>query len=322
MISAQSINPLEASLTDRQTRVMHTDLWRELALLPPPVTQIQFTCQSGVVLPLDILRLDLIHSVISGNKVFKLLPNLHFARQQGLTQLLSFGGAYSNHIHALAYAGHILGMETLGIIRTQHCNTPTLRDAAAWGMQLHCVGYAEYRRRHAVDFLTELAQRYPQALIIPEGGANELAVAGCAGILKLLPEHVTYNGVICACGTGTTLAGLINAVPLHWQVFGVAVLKAPWMVAEVKRWLNVELNRAAWQIIPDAHLGGYGRVDAEYLQWLADVEHRYALPLDPVYTGKALYALWAGKIPLNAGRYLFVHTGGLQGKRGFMGALE
>lgn len=322
MISALNINPLEASLTDRQTRVMHTDLWRELALLPPPISQIQFTCQSGAVVLLDILRLDLIHPVISGNKVFKLLPNLHFARQQGLTQLLSFGGAYSNHIHALAYAGHTLGMETLGIIRTDHCDTPTLRDAAQWGMQLHCVGYAEYRRRHAADFLTELAQQYPSALIIPEGGANELAVAGCAGVLELLSGHITYNGVICACGTGTTLAGLINVMPSHWCAFGVAVLKAPWMAAEVSRWLKSEASEAAWQIIPDAHLGGYGRVDAEYLQWLADTEHKYGLPLDPVYTGKALYALWAGKIPLSGGRYLFVHTGGLQGKRGFTGAAQ
>jgi 1-aminocyclopropane-1-carboxylate deaminase len=302
---------------------MHSDLWRELALLPPPITSLQLVCQSGDVLALDILRLDLIHPIISGNKVFKLLPNLQHARQQGMQQLISFGGAYSNHIHALAYAGHMLGIKTRGIIRSDNLDSPTLHDAKAWGMQLDGVSHGQYRRRHEPAFLAQLMQQYPHALIIPEGGANSLAVSGCESILDYLADKSLYGAVVSACGTGTTLAGLINNMPPHWHAYGVSVLKAPWMATEVRRWLNTLGIQANWQIIADAHLGGYGRVNVEYLAWLDNFEHRYGMPLDPVYTGKALYALWSGKIPLRKGqRYLYVHTGGLQGKRGFASLTE
>lgn len=297
---------------------MENSLWRELALSAPPVTQIDFKTQSGCRLPLAVLRLDLIHPHLSGNKVFKLLPNLLYAREQGIRHLLSFGGVYSNHIHALAYAGMQAGFTTTGIIRGQDFNTATLQDASQWGMQLCATDFTQYRKRHDSEYFAQLQARYPAALIIPEGGANQHAVGGFKDVFRFI-ETEKYTGLICACGTGTTLAGLINAMPADWQAIGIAVLKAPWMKQEVGRWLDVQGQNKTWQTITDAHLGGYAKVNDEYLGWLADFEKHYALPLDPVYTGKVMFALWQEKIPLAPDKpWLVIHTGGLQGKRGFL----
>lgn len=316
MISAQNTNPLEARLTDRQTCAMKYDLWRELALSSPPITPLTLRTVSGKSCALAVLRLDLIHPQLSGNKVFKLLPNMTYAREQGIGHLISFGGAHSNHIHALAWAGQETGFKTTGIIRCTAIDTATLEDAQRWGMQLIPVGYAQYRRRYDADYLADLGEQFPNSLIIPEGGANGRAVGEFAQVFRFV-DATAYRGCISACGTGTTLAGLINAMPHDWQAWGVSVLKAPWMAKQVTSWLSEGLQRD-WQLVNDAHLGGYGQAPADYLSWLADFETLYGLPLDPVYTGKVMYALWQEKIPPVEGLpYLFIHTGGLQGKRGF-----
>ena len=163
---------------------------------------------------LTVKRLDLIHPQISGNKFFKLKYNLLAAQQQGFSQVLTFGGAFSNHIAATAYAAQRFGFQSIGIIRGQELATqdlnPTLQTAHDLGMQLHFVSRAEYRLRHEVEYLQQLQQQYPQAFIIPEGGSNVLAIQGTQEILS--PDDLeNYDVICCAVGTGGTIVGIIES---------------------------------------------------------------------------------------------------------------
>ena len=163
---------------------------------------------------LTIKRLDLIHPRISGNKFFKLKYNFFAAQQQGLRQVLTFGGAYSNHIAATAYAAQLVGFQSIGIIRGEELSTqdlnPTLQTAQDFGMQLHFVSRAEYRLRHESEYLQQLQRQYPQAFIIPEGGTNTLAIQGTQEILTS-EDRENYDVICCAVCTGGTIAGIIKS---------------------------------------------------------------------------------------------------------------
>jgi 1-aminocyclopropane-1-carboxylate deaminase/D-cysteine desulfhydrase-like pyridoxal-dependent ACC family enzyme len=177
---------------------------------------------------LTIKRLDLIHPQISGNKFFKLKYNLLAAQQQGLSQVLTFGGAFSNHIAATAYAAQRFGFQSIGIIRGEELATqdlnPTLQTAQDFGMQLHFVSRAEYRLRHDVEYLQQLQQQYSQAFIIPEGGTNALALQGTQEILSE-DDRKNYDVICCAVGTGGTIAGLIESSSNQQQIVGFSALK-------------------------------------------------------------------------------------------------
>ena len=176
----------------------------------------------------SVLRLDLCGGLAPGNKTFKLEHNLDQARSQGLNRLLSFGGAWSNHLHALAAVGAERGFETIGIVRGEMPATPSamLLDAQGWGMRLEYVSRQDYRRRSEPDYLQELQRRYDPCLIIPEGGANVVGALGCAGIAKLLLQADELAAVVVLpVGTGTTLAGLASALLPGIQLMGISVLK-------------------------------------------------------------------------------------------------
>lgn len=263
-----------------------------------------------------IKRLDCIHPQISGNKFFKLKYNLLEAQRLGCRQLLTFGGAYSNHIAATAYAAQYFGFDCIGIIRgaelAQKPRNPTLQLAHENGMQLQFISREQYRQKQDAAYLTQLKQQYPDAYIIPEGGSNALAVRGCEQILSA-QDLENYDVICTAVGTGGTIAGIINASSAQQQVLGFSALKGDFLSAEVQHYTQ----KKSWKIIDDYCCGGYAKTTPELLTFIDDFEQQYGIPLEPIYTGKMLLGLTdlIAKNYFQAGtRILVMHSGGLQGK--------
>ncbi len=266
-----------------------------------------------------IKRDDLLHPVISGNKWRKLKYILDDALCSGATDIISMGGAYSNHLHALAYTGQAIGVKTTGIIRGEPTGalTPTLVDLQNWGMELRFVSRADYRQLRQYQGCHDLPGLQARQYWLPEGGAQALALQGVA---ELVAEIDMPYDLLCApCGTGTTLAGLIAAVPEQVSVLGIAALKnAGFLINDVKALLTQAHHN--WQINLDYHFGGYASRNAELDAFIKAFEDNTGIPLEPVYTGKMLYALYEliKKRAFKPGqRIIALHTGGLQGNRGF-----
>lgn len=264
---------------------------------------------------ISIKRLDLIHPQISGNKFFKLKYNLLAARQQGFEKVLTFGGAYSNHIAATAFASHKFGFQSLGMIRgeelAQRPLNPTLATAQQFGMQLEFISRNAYRQKDQPDFLQHLQQQYPDFYLIPEGGTNALAVQGCREILTA--EDAQFDLICCAVGTGGTLAGLIEASQQHQQLLGFSALKGDFLTQEVAQ-LTTKRN---WRILDNYCCGGYAKTTPELIQFIQTFEQRYNIPLEQAYTGKMLRGIFdlidQDKIGPDQ-KILLIHTGGLQGR--------
>lgn len=265
---------------------------------------------------LTVKRLDLIHPQISGNKFFKLKYNLLEAKQQNLNQVLTFGGAYSNHIAATAYAAHYFGFQSIGIIRgeelAKQALNSTLQTAQDFGMQLHFVSRAEYRRRHEIEYLQQLKQRYPNTWIIPEGGTNDLAIQGTKEILSA-DDRENYDVICCAVGTGGTIAGIIESSSDQQHILGFSALKGDFLKHDIQQWTN----KTNWSLTDEYCCGGYAKTNSELLQFMQQFEQQYAVPLEQVYTAKMMMGLFdliqQGNFPVNT-RILAIHTGGLQGR--------
>ncbi|TGE83127.1 1-aminocyclopropane-1-carboxylate deaminase [Pseudoalteromonas sp. KS88] len=270
-------------------------------------------------LTLHIKRDDLLHPLISGNKWRKLKYNLISMRTQGKSELVTFGGAFSNHIHACAAAGKEFNFKTHGIIRGPELdlNNPTLQFAQQAGMQLHPVTRLEYRERHKHDYLTALQTRFPHAYLLPEGGTNEAALLGCKELAESLP-HSDY--IICPTGSGGTLAGLIEGASPNTHVMGIAVLKqAEYLINEIKALSKKANNQTNWQLLCDYHDGGYGRFSQHLWQFCESMRTAHLLPLEPIYSGKMMYALWQlieQGFFASGSKIVAIHTGGLQGLDG------
>ena len=265
---------------------------------------------------ISIKRLDLVHPHISGNKFFKLKYNLLAAQQQGYKKLLTFGGAYSNHIAATAYAAQLFGFESLGIIRGEELackplNT-TLNTAQHFGMQLQFMTREAYRQKQSPTYLAQLQQDYPDYYVIPEGGSNPLAIQGCTEILSNA-DRENFDLICCAVGTGGTIAGLIEASHSQQQILGFSALKGDFLSRELQQ-LTEKRN---WQITDQYCCGGYAKITPELLQFIQDYEQCYQIPLEQIYTGKMLLGLTdliqQGTFPLDH-RILVIHSGGLQAR--------
>lgn len=271
---------------------------------------------------LRILRLDQTHPEISGNKWFKLKYNLLQARQAGHSKLLTFGGAYSNHIHAVAGASHLFGFESIGIIRgEEHTElNPTLSFAKEHGMILKYVDRESYRKKTEASFIEGLRKELGDFYLIPEGGTNELAIKGAAEISSLI--HKKFDYYCLPVGTGGTIASLITGLQNHGRIIGFSALKGSFLTEEVSTLLGnyTQQKFGNWEINNDYHFGGYAKVKPELIEFIREMESDFDLPLDPVYTGKMMYGLVdlirKGVIPKGA-KVLAIHTGGLQGRRGF-----
>ena len=265
---------------------------------------------------ISIKRLDLVHPQISGNKFFKLKYNLLAAQQQGYKKLLTFGGAYSNHIAATAYAAQLFDFESLGIIRGEELASKplnlTLNTAQQFGMQLQFVMRETYRQKQSPAYLAQLQQDYPEYYVIPEGGTNPLAIQGCTEILSDA-DRQNYALICCAVGTGGTIAGLIEASHSQQQVLGFFALKGDFLCREIQQ-LTEKRN---WQITDQYCCGGYAKTTTELLQFIHAFEQQYDIPLEQIYTGKMLLGLsdliQQGTFPKDH-RILVIHSGGLQGR--------
>lgn len=277
---------------------------------------------------LFIKREDLIHPIISGNKFRKLKYNLLEAQKSENANILTFGGAYSNHIAATAEACHLLGIPSIGIIRGNELShdlektltfNPTLKFAHQRGMQLHFVSRTDFRLKEEMPIVKSLLQKEPSVSIIPEGGTNALAIKGCKEILNDNDKGVDF--ICSSVGTGGTLAGLVEASKAHQQCIGFSALKGDFLEKEVSKWTH----KANWTLQTDYHFGGYAKVNSELIEFMNRFQNQYKIPLDPIYTGKLFYGIFemieAGYFPKNT-RILAVHTGGLQGIEGMNQVLK
>lgn len=254
----------------------------------------------------SVLRLDLIHPEISGNKWFKLKYNLEEAKRLGKDTILTFGGAFSNHIHATAVACKQAGFKSIGIIRGEKSSSTnyTLQDAADNGMQLEFVSREQYNRKNDSSFIQEMQNKFGDFYLVPEGGNNELGSKGCE---EILPPDNDFDCILCACGTGTTFRGISNSLKPLQNIIGISVLKGSGD-------LNLTNN-----INSDYHFGGYAKHTNELLEFKENFEAQTQIPLDYVYTAKLFFAandlIKSNKI---AGKkILLIHSGGLQGNRGY-----
>ncbi len=266
-----------------------------------------------------IKREDLIHPFVSGNKFRKMKYNLLQAKAENKQKLLTFGGAFSNHIAAVAFAGKENGLKTIGIIRGDELATkigenPTLKFAQECGMQLEFVSRESYKYKTEVDFIEKLKQKYGDFYLLPEGGTNDLAVKGCEEILT--NEDAQFDCICCAVGTGGTISGIINSALPHQKVLGFPALKGIFLQNEIRKFATENKN---WELITNYHFGGYGKVNQELITFINDFYKNNTIPLDPIYTGKMVF----GVLDLIAKNYfakglkiLLIHTGGLQGIAG------
>jgi len=267
---------------------------------------------------LHIKREDLIHPQISGNKYRKLKYNLLKAKELKYDTILTFGGAYSNHIAAAAYAGKVNGMKTVGVIRGEELgdswtSNPTLSAANKQGMKFKFVSRADYRNKETAAFYDDLKAEFGNFYMVPEGGTNKLAVKGCEEILT--PKDSEFDVICCAVGTGGTLAGIINSATPNQRVIGFPALKGDFLKKDICKFVE----NGNWDLCTDYHFGGYARVDESLISFINEMNQNLEIPLDPVYTGKMIYGL----LDMITNDYfkpktkiLAIHTGGLQGIAG------
>jgi 1-aminocyclopropane-1-carboxylate deaminase len=312
-----------------------------------PLQPLRFDWLQAAGVEAAILRLDLVDPLISGNKWFKLKHHLAAAEQAGARGVISLGGAHSNHLHALAAAGKRFGFATVGLVRGHAVETPTVLDLQAFGMELHWLGYAGYRARHDADFWLPWRECYPHLFPVPEGGGGLDGAVGCAEIVEQARSQLgdlgweDYDCWWLACGTGTTLAGLVLAEAGQHAVIGaMAVPEGHGVEGNVdallregsrpcEKW-TTEISeyadpakssclksRPPYSLL-DASLGAFAKTDAQLLDFIRSCERESGIPFEPIYTGKALLAL---KQSVQEGRFaigtrlIFIHSGGLQGRR-------
>lgn len=268
---------------------------------------------------LYLKREDLIHPYISGNKYRKLKYNIAFAKANNYKTLLTFGGAYSNHIAATAAAGKAYSFNTIGVIRGDELEkdldktfteNKTLRQAADYGMKFKFVSRALYKQKEEEPFLVTLKKEFPEAYILPEGGTNDLAIKGCEEILT--SSDFLFDYICCAVGTGGTISGIINASASSQKVLGFPALKGDFLTDEIQK----RVTKSNWMLMQEYHFGGYAKVSETLVEFMNAFKKSHQIVLDPIYTGKMMYGIFdlvsKGFFPQNS-RILAIHTGGLQG---------
>lgn len=288
----------------------------DLPAIPLQKISDPITSKQGV--NLYVLRADLNHPHISGNKLYKLKYNLQAASRANKGTLLTFGGAFSNHIAAVAAAGKTYGFKTIGIIRGEKYEplNPTLQFATDQGMHLEYVSRELYRQKE--ELMRYVKHKYGDTVfLIPEGGSNELGILGCKEIIRHIP--VNFDHICCACGTGTTLTGIILSLKSVQQALGIQVLKAPdYIRQEISRQLALSgQHKTNWCVLDNYHFDGYAKIKTELLTFIEKFENSHRIPLDPIYTGKmmfGLYDLMEQGYFKKGSTIVAVHTGGLQGK--------
>ena len=275
-------------------------------------------------LELYIKRDDLIHSEISGNKYRKLKYNIIEAQKLGFETLLTFGGAFSNHIAATASVGKEFGFKTIGIIRGEELYdkveaNPTLKFAKTCGMQFKFVSRSDYREKTTESFINNLKGEFGEFYHVPEGGTNTLAIRGCEEILSETDKE--FDFICSSVGTGGTISGLINCSKHSQQVLGFPALKGDFLKNEIVKFAH----QSNWQLVTNYHFDGYAKVAKELIDFINKFKENTNIPLDPVYTGKMMFGIFdlidKGFFPIGS-KILAIHTGGLQGIEGMNTVLK
>jgi len=293
--------------------------------LPSPVTQVTHPLLSEKRIQLFIKRDELIHPIIQGNKWRKLKYNLIAAETQHKNTLLSFGGAYSNHLHALAAVGRQYQLNTIGVVRGEAPKqlNPCLQDLLDWGMQLKFVTRKRYKQKNSIDFIDSLKQEFGDFYLIPEGGNNSAGKQGCAEILNEL--ETIYDVICCEVGSGTMFSALIeNNIHPETQFLGFAVMKNKQLDDDIENSIKRSCHRqqppTIWQIKHDYHFGGFAKTTVELNAFIRQFKQNHNVQLEPVYSGKLFWGLF-DLIEHNyfkpGSKILAIHGGGLQGLRGF-----
>ena len=273
---------------------------------------------------LYIKREDLLHPFVSGNKFRKLKYNLLQAKLENQDTLVTFGGAFSNHILAVAAAGKEQNFKTIGIIRGEElfskiAENPTLQKAQEFGMKFEFVSREAYKDKSEDYFIKKLEQKFGSFYLIPEGGTNEMAIRGCEEILTPTDEEFDY--ICCAVGTGGTISGIINSASIHQKVLGFPALKGDFLKKAICKFAKND----NWELITDYHFGGYAKVTNELVVFLNDFKNENNILLDPIYTGKMVFGVMdlirKDYFPKNS-KILLIHTGGLQGIQGMNNLLR
>jgi 1-aminocyclopropane-1-carboxylate deaminase len=264
------------------------------------------------------------HPFISGNKFRKLKFNILEAKQLNKATLLTFGGAYSNHIAAVAAAGNEFGFNTIGVIRGEELvdkisENPTLTFARQQGMEFCFISRESYRQKTSEIFIKNLKDTYGDFYLVPEGGTNHLAVKGCEEILTEVDKE--FDFICCPIGTGGTISGIINSSLPEQKILGFPALKGDFLQEEISKFAN----KSNWEFIPDYHFGGYAKINTELISFINTFKDTYHIPLDPIYTGKMMFGIFdlmkQNYFPKGS-KILAIHTGGLQGIEGMNNSLK
>ncbi|MDP5212753.1 pyridoxal-phosphate dependent enzyme [Pseudoalteromonas tunicata] len=289
-----------------------------IVLPESPLQKITHPLLSHHNISLTVKRDDLLHPIISGNKWRKLKYNLIHAQQNKINHLISFGGPFSNHIHALAAAGRIFGFKTSAYIRGPELDNqnPTLRFAKSCDMRLIAVDRITYRQKDDLGYLASLSAKHPNCLIIPEGGTNSAAILGVIELAQTLHQA---DVLVTPVGSAGTLAGLIEGAHTEQKIIGIAVLKQAEYLIEKMNQLSPKSNQYNnWQLMTQFHGGGYGKFNRELWHFCQSMQ-AYHLPLEPIYSGKMFFALFElikqGYFQSGT-KISAIHTGGLQGIAG------
>lgn len=270
---------------------------------------------AGRAAAVDMLRLDLLHPIISGNKWYKLRLNIQRAGERRFKTIVTFGGGHSNHLIATAHAARMHRLGSVGIVRGNYpVLTPTLQQCVAEGMQLLFVSQEDYKRKEQPEWVQELTAHFDEILIVPEGGANEWGRRGAGLIDRFVGKEYTH--VLLSVGSGTTLAGLRNQLSTEQHILGFAPMKqGAYLEDHIRPWLK-DGKDTNWKIFDRWHFGGFGKCTDELIVFMNDFYRQHSVPLDVVYTGKMMAGVRAlldeGYFPADA-RLLCIHTGGLQG---------
>jgi len=287
-----------------------------------PIQSLNHPLLASKNVELAIMRLDLVHPGVSGNKFFKLKHNLEKAKEEGKDTLLTFGGAYSNHIFATAEAAKTEGFQSIGIIRGERTEplNPTLSNAESLGMKLHFVDRETYRKKNESGFTNELKDLFGDFYLIPEGGTNELAIKGTREIIGENEDQ--FSHFVVSIGTGGTFAGLAASISPTQKLIGFSSLKGEFIHSEIEKLLseNHLISEGKYKVNTDYHFGGYGKYTPELIEFIREFYQNFGIVLDPIYTGKMTFGTWdliKKDFFEPESKILIIHTGGLQGNVGF-----
>ncbi|WP_418511806.1 1-aminocyclopropane-1-carboxylate deaminase/D-cysteine desulfhydrase [Corallibacter sp.] len=273
---------------------------------------------------LSLKREDVIHEYVSGNKYRKLKYNIQQAQKEKKEILLTFGGAFSNHIAAVSAIGSLFGLKTIGVVRGEelkdsYASNATLLFAKSQGMQFEFVSRSVYREKNTESFVRKLKEKFGDFYLIPEGGTNNLAVKGCEEILT--DNDNSFDFICCPVGTGGTISGLINSSLSHQKIIGFPALKGDFLRKDISKFAN----KSNWELISDYHFGGYAKINTELISFINQFKVENNIQLDPVYTGKMMFGIFdlikKEYFPKDS-KILAIHTGGLQGIEGMNARLK